>query len=165
MKARTRLKMVLSGAFWSTFCPSSVVTENLPAVAFTHPGGTAASAYESNVSFHGSGWATRALASPVRPPAVALMSPACSRGWPAIVNMPAFTVPVSPCSDHDAAGSSRRNRPLASNSLACSVTVCPGLSTISVGDTCRYVGAPSPFSAGWSTALPVTGFGVRGPIA
>jgi hypothetical protein len=44
MNARSRLKMVLSGAFCSTFCPSSVVTENLPAVALIQPGGTAPSA-------------------------------------------------------------------------------------------------------------------------
>ena len=39
-----RLKIVLSGAFCSTFWPSSVVIENLPAVALIQPGGTAASA-------------------------------------------------------------------------------------------------------------------------
>ena len=55
MNARTLLKIVLSGAFCSTFCPSSVVTANLPATALIQPGGTAPSAYDSNVSFHGSG--------------------------------------------------------------------------------------------------------------
>ena len=44
MNARTRLKMVSSGAFCSTFWPSSVATESLPAAAFTQPGGTAPSA-------------------------------------------------------------------------------------------------------------------------
>ena len=53
MNARTRLKIVLSGAFCSTFCPSSVVTENLPATALIQPGGTAASGYDSKVSVHG----------------------------------------------------------------------------------------------------------------
>jgi hypothetical protein len=43
--------MVSVGAFCSTFCPSSVVTDTRPAAAFTHPAGTALSAYDSNVSF------------------------------------------------------------------------------------------------------------------
>ena len=38
MNTRARLKIVSSGAFCNTFCPSSVATETAPAVAFTHPG-------------------------------------------------------------------------------------------------------------------------------
>src|SRR6267143_5766614 len=157
--------MLSSGAFCSTFCPSSVATENFPAVAFTHPGGTAPSAYDSNVSVHGSGCTTRARASPDIAPAVALIVPACSTGSLATVNDPLATLPLSPCSVQVASGSSRRNRPFASNSRACSFTVWPGFSTISVGATCTYAGDPSAFSAGASTARPVTGFAVFGPIA
>ena len=75
MNARMRLKIVSSGAFCSTFWPSSVVTEILPATALTQPAGTAPSAYASNVSFHGSGRTMRARAWPVRPPTVALIRP------------------------------------------------------------------------------------------
>ena len=165
MNMRSRWKMLSSGAFCSTFWPSSVVTENLPAAALTHPGGDEPSAYESNVSVHGSGCTMRARASPLVAPAAALMVPACATGSAATVNVPSATVPFSPCSDHVAAVSSRRNRPFASKSLACSLTVCPGFSTISVGVTCTYAGAPSPFSAGASTAHPVVVFTALGPMA
>ena len=54
----------------------------------TQPGGTAPSAYDSNVSVHGSGWTTRARASPLSAPTVALIVPACSTGSAATVNVP-----------------------------------------------------------------------------
>src|SRR6266513_2381277 len=104
MNVRSRLKIVLSGAFCSTFPPSTVVTENFPATALIQPGGTAPSAYDSNVSVHGSGCTTRARASPLSAPAVALIVPACSIGSPATENDPSATVPFSPCSDQAAAG-------------------------------------------------------------
>ena len=58
------------------------------------------------------------------------------------MNAPFATVPFSPSSDQVAAVSSRRKRPLSSNSRARSFTVWPGVSTSSVGDTCRCAGAP-----------------------
>jgi len=82
------------------------------------PGGTALSAYDSNVSVQGSGWTTRARASPLIVPTVALIVPACSTGSLATVKVPSLTVPFNPWSDHVAAGSSRRKRPFASKSFA-----------------------------------------------
>src|SRR3989442_4579481 len=157
--------MLSSGAYCRPVGPWGVAADNCPAVDFDQPGGTAPSAYESNGWVQGSGCTTRARASPEIAPAVALMVPACSTGSLATVNDPLATLPLSPCSVQVASGSSRRNRPFASNSRACSCTVWPGFSTISVGVTCTYAGAPSPFSAGASTARPVTGFAVFGPIA
>ena len=81
------------------------------------------------------------------------------------MNEPSATVPFNPWSDHVAAVSSRRKRPFASNSRARSFTVWPGFSTSSVGDTCTKAASPSPFSAGASTAVPVSVFAAFGPIA
>ena len=74
-----RLKSVLVGVFSSTFCPSSVTTASGPSgpAALTHPAGADFSGSVSNVSVHGIGRTTRARASPVSEPTVALMSPAC----------------------------------------------------------------------------------------
>ena len=83
---RPRWKIVSSGSFCSTFCPSSVATTRRPGTVFAQPGGIAPSAYESKFSVHGSGCATRARASPVSPPTVALMTPACWIGLLATVN-------------------------------------------------------------------------------
>src|ERR1043166_1513136 len=164
MNIRILLNSVSSGAFCSTFCPSSVTTENFPAAILTHPGGAAPSAYESNVSFQGSCGATRALAAPVRLPTVALIDPACKPGSLDTVNAPSSTVPFKPSSDH-VAFSTRRNRPLSSKSLACSFRVWPGFNTISVGSTCTHAGAPSPFSTGSSTAKPRNVVSFLGPTA
>ncbi len=93
-----RLKIVSSGAFCSTFWPSSVATENLPATALTQPGGTAPSAYASNVSVHGSGRTTRARASPVKRADGRLDRARPARpDRAATVNVPSATVPFSPC--------------------------------------------------------------------
>ena len=156
--------MVLVGSFCNTFWPFSEVTEILPITALTHPTGTAPSAYDSKVSFHGSGRTTRALASPVSPANVARITPPCSTGSLAAVNVPSWTVPDSPSSDQ-AALASRRKRPLSSNSLARRFTLCPGVSTNSVGITWRCVGGPSPLCAGSSAAQPVRDFACREPIA
>ena len=67
--------------------------DTLPATAFTHPAGTAPSAYESNVSFHGSGRTTRTRGSPVRLD-TALMTPVPLLPDPAAtVNMAAAECP------------------------------------------------------------------------
>ena len=165
MKMRARLKSVSSGFFSSTFWPSKVVTASCAPVVLTHPGGTAASPYESKPSFHGSGRTTRARALPFSAPTVAVIEPACSTGSGATVTLLLAAVPLRPSSVHVAPASSLRNRPLSSNSRTRSFTVWPGVSTSSVGETCRCAGAPAPVWAGSSTANPVTGFAWRGPMA
>ena len=84
----------------------------------------------------------------------------------ATVNAPFATVPFSPSSAQVAAVSSRRKRPLSSNSRARSFTVCPGSSTSSVGVTCRCAGAPcAGLALASSTASPVTALACFEPIA
>ena len=84
MKKRPRLNSVFVGGLCSTFWPSSVATVSGPSgePAFTQPAGIAFSGIDSNVSVHGSGRTTRARASPVTVPTVALMRPACSMVGP-----------------------------------------------------------------------------------
>ena len=106
-----------------------------------------------------SGWVTRILTRPheivvvatdagehlarYRPAAVAFTFPA----WPAesggICNLPLATAPFS-CSSAHSAGSSRRNRPCASNRRARKSTESPGFRTTSEGTTWRWAGAPLP---------------------
>src|SRR5215467_5661845 len=96
---RMRLNNVSSGAFASTLFPSSSCTVYLPATAPAHPGGVAPTAYDSKVSFHGSGGTTRARAVPETDPTAALISPACGP-VPAGVNLPSVTDPCKPSRLH-----------------------------------------------------------------
>ena len=57
-----RLNSVSSGAFCSTFLPSSVATVILPATAFTQPAGAGPSGIASKFSRHGIGRTTRTRA-------------------------------------------------------------------------------------------------------
>ena len=129
-----RLNIVLSGGFLQDLLAVERDDCSLPAMALTHPGGTAPSAYESKVSFQGSGGTTRALRFAGDPAngrfdqsglldRVAGDGERCRRP-PSPSVLRATRSPLS----------SRRKRPCASNSRARNFTVCPGFTTSSVGN-------------------------------
>jgi hypothetical protein len=123
------------------------------------PGGELPGAIDSKSSVHGSGRATRARASPEIAPAVALMTPACSKAPSGV------TVPLRPASVQVTPAAGPSSRPCLSNVRAFSFTACPGLSTSSVGDTCSHAGSPWPAIAGSLTVRPVGRVAAFGPIA